>query len=157
MASTDTGGGRRQHFDTKPRGEKVENTEWPSTRWRCLPITCLPAKARAVHGSATIGEGRALMKHYKLTAWPELQAPFHGSAYRRMLCDMSHRYVSFQHLVSVSGLSRGDVRQFIEMLDTKDLVAEQEASREPDSIFDSLKPIGAWLYSALTTEIGGRR
>ena len=97
------------------------------------------------------------MKHYKLTAWPDLQAPYHRTAYRRMLCDMSHRYVSVQHLVSASGIGRTDVRQFIEMLDSKGLIAERDSDVEPDSIFDSLKPIGAWIFSALTADIGGRR
>lgn len=96
------------------------------------------------------------MRHFKLTAWPELQAPYHRTAYRRMLCDMSHRFVSQRHLVAVSGLGRLEVRQFIDMLDARGLISERQ-HREPDSIFDSLKPIGAWLVTALTAEIGGRR
>ena len=96
------------------------------------------------------------MKLFKLTAWPELQAPYHRTAYRRMLCDMSHRFVSLQHLVSVSGLGKFEVRQFIDMLDGNGLICERQ-DREPDSIFDSLKPIGAWIFNALTTEIGGSR
>ncbi len=96
------------------------------------------------------------MKHYKLNAWPELPAPYHRTAYRRMLCDMSHRFVSFQHLVNASGLNRHEVRQFVELLDANGLLIER-GQPEPDSIFDSLKPLGAWLVTALTTEIGGRR
>ena len=95
------------------------------------------------------------MKHFKLTAWPELQAPYHRTPYRRMLCDMSHRFVPLQHLVSVSGLGKVEVRQFIEMLNDKGLVSERELARETDSIFDSLRPIGSWLFNALTAEIGG--
>lgn len=96
------------------------------------------------------------MKHYKLTAWPELQSPYHRTAYRRMLCDMSHRFVSVQHLVNVSGLGRNEVRQFVEMLEDKGLIAERPGG-ENDSIFDTLKPIGAWIFSALTADIGGSR
>ena len=96
------------------------------------------------------------MKHFKLTAWPDLQSPYHRTAYRRMLCDMSHRFVSFQHLVSVSGLGKLEVRQFIEMLDGKGLISERQ-NTEPDSIFDTLRPLGAWLVNALTAEIGGSR
>jgi hypothetical protein len=97
------------------------------------------------------------MKHFKLTAWPELQAPYHRTPYRRMLCDMSHRFVSLQHLVSVSGLPKFEVRRFIEMLDEKGLISEREQQREGDSIFDNLRPIGTWIFNALTYEIGGRR
>lgn len=96
------------------------------------------------------------MKHYKLTAWPELQSPYHRTAYRRMLCDMSHRFVSMQHLANASGLPRHEVRQFVEMLDDMGLIAERQPN-EGDSIFDTLKPIGAWIVGALTTEIGSRR
>lgn len=97
------------------------------------------------------------MKHFKLTAWPELQAPYHRTAYRRMLCDMSHRFVSLPHLVSVSGLGKFEVRRFIDMLDARGLITERSISREADSIFGGLKPIGAWIFSALTYEIGGNR
>ena len=97
------------------------------------------------------------MKHFKLTAWPELQAPYHRTAYRRMLCDMSHRFVSLQHLVSVSGLAKFEVRRFIEMLDEKGLISERSIQRDADSLFDSLRPLGTWIFNALTHEIGGRR
>lgn len=96
------------------------------------------------------------MKHFKLNAWPELQAPYHRTPHRRMLCDMSHRFVSLQHLVTVSGLGKIEVRQFIAMLDGKGLISERQ-NTEPDSIFDSLKPIGAWIFNALTAEIGSSR
>jgi hypothetical protein len=96
------------------------------------------------------------MKHFKLTAWPDLQSAYQRTAYRRMLCDMSHRYVSLQHLVAVSGLPKTEVRQFIELLDSKGLVAERE-SPQADSIFDTLRPLSTWIFNALTTEIGGSR
>lgn len=96
------------------------------------------------------------MKQYKLTAWPDLPAPYHRTAYRRMLCDMSHRFVSVQHLVSVSGIGRQEVRAFLTMLDERGLLSERE-QREADSIFDTLRPLGGWIYRALTTEIGPRR
>ena len=100
------------------------------------------------------------MKLYKLTAWPDLPSHYHRTAYRRMLCDMSHRYVSMQHLVSVSGIAASDVRSFVEMLVEKDLLDER-ASADPETIFDSLwdslKPLGGWIYRTFTTDIGGRR
>jgi hypothetical protein len=95
------------------------------------------------------------MKEFKLSAWPDLSAPYHRTAYRRMLCDMSHRFVTFQHLASVSGISKQEVRQFIAMLDERGLLHERD-SLEADSIFDTLKPIGGWIVRTLTMELGRR-
>ena len=88
------------------------------------------------------------MKEFKLTAWPELPAPYHRTAYRRMLSDMSHRYMSIQQLVLSSGASRLDVRLFLQMLGERGLLQEREG--EPDSIFDSLRPIGDWFRRTIT-------
>jgi hypothetical protein len=95
------------------------------------------------------------MKQFKLIAWPELPAAYQRTAYRRMLSDMSHRYMSAAQLVSSSGLPRQDVRAFIEMLQSSELLREREVSA-PDSLFDSLAPIGGWIVRALTSEIGRR-
>jgi hypothetical protein len=96
-----------------------------------------------------------VMKEYRLSAWPDLSAPYHRTAYRRMICDMSHRYVSLQHLVSASGVGKQQVRQFMAMLDERGLLLEREAT-QPDSIFDSLKPIGGWIMRTLSAELGRR-
>jgi hypothetical protein len=84
------------------------------------------------------------MKQYRLAAWPQLRAPFDKIAYRRMLSDMSLRYMSVAQLVEASGLRRGEVRQFLEMLATDGLLREHEGL-EPDSLFGSLRPLGGWL------------
>ncbi len=83
------------------------------------------------------------MKEYKLSGWPDLTAPYHRTCYRRILSDMSHRYVSMAQLVAASSASRNEVRMFLEMLADRGLLREREA--ETDSIFDSLKPIGQWI------------
>ena len=83
------------------------------------------------------------MKEYKLTAWPDLPAPYHRTVYRRMLSDMSHRHMSLQHLGLSSGATKLEVRMFIQMLSERGLLREQEGA--PDSIFDSLRPIGEWF------------
>jgi len=88
------------------------------------------------------------MKEFKLTAWPDLPAPYHRTAYRRMLSDMSHRYMSVQQLVVASGASRLDVRMFLQMLGERGLLREREG--QPDSIFDSLRPIGDWFRRTIT-------
>jgi len=87
------------------------------------------------------------MKTYRLAAWPQLRPPFDKIAYRRMLSDMSHRHVSVAQLVETSGLRRSEVRHFLEMLGTEQLLSEREGT-EPDSLFGSLRPLGGWLRRA---------
>jgi hypothetical protein len=89
------------------------------------------------------------MKEFKLAAWPDLPAVYQRIAYRRMLSDMSQRYVALPQLAERSGLSRYEVRQFIEMLDSRGMLVERDRS-SPDSIFDSLRPLGGWIRRALS-------
>lgn len=95
------------------------------------------------------------MKEYQLAAWPDLAAPYHRTAYRRMLSDMSQRYVSADKLATTSGLGRNEVRQFIEMLDGRGLLSQREAT-EADSLFGSLRPFGGWLRRTLAPAHDGR-
>ncbi|MBS0447910.1 MAG: hypothetical protein JSR59_18385 [Proteobacteria bacterium] len=67
------------------------------------------------------------MKQYRLTAWPDLRAPFQRTAYRRILNDMSQRYVTLSELAGTSGLRRRDVRQFVDMLCDRGMVGERKA------------------------------
>jgi hypothetical protein len=83
------------------------------------------------------------MKEYKLSAWPDLPASYHRTSYRRMLSDMSHRFVTVQQLMAGSGASRLEVRMFLQMLAERGLLAEREADREPGS------SLGGWLRRAL--------
>jgi hypothetical protein len=95
------------------------------------------------------------MKEYRLTAWPELTPPFDRTAYRRMLSDLSHRFMSLGQLADASSLRRGEVRSFIEMLDSRGLLLERE-SLVPDSQFWSLRPLGGWLRRAMSSAPHGR-
>ncbi len=88
------------------------------------------------------------MKEYRLVAWPQLRAPHDRIAYRRMLSDMSHRHMSLEQLVECSGVRRHEVRSFLEMLASRDLIAEREGPIA-DSLFGSLRPLGGWLRRAL--------
>ena len=90
------------------------------------------------------------MKEYKLTAWPELTAPYHRIAYRRMLSDMSHRYMSLAGLMLASGVTKLEVRQFLDMLTERGLLLERDG--EVDSIFDSFKPVSDWVRRNLFGE-----
>jgi hypothetical protein len=87
------------------------------------------------------------MKEYKLAAWPELSAPYHRTVFRRMLSDMSHRYMSVGALVLSSGGAKLDVRNFLQMLDEKGLLLERET--DSDSFLDSLRPVGDWVRRTL--------
>ena len=88
------------------------------------------------------------MKEYRLIAWAELPAPYHRTAYRRMLSDMSHRHMSVAQLAACSGLKRKDVQQFLEMLDSRGLLVDRDLFAS-DSVFDSLRPLGGWIKKAL--------
>ena len=90
------------------------------------------------------------MKEYRLVAWPQLRPPFDRIAYRRVLSDMSHRHMSLAQLVDSSGIGRNEVRQFIDMLDARGLLAQRDV-QAPDSLFGSLRPLGGWLKRALAT------
>jgi hypothetical protein len=96
------------------------------------------------------------MKEYRLTAWPELAPPFHRTAYRRMLSDMSHRFVTLPQLADTSGLKRHEVRHFLEMLESRALLVERESVAAPDSQFWSLRPLGGWLRRAISSAPSGR-
>ena len=78
------------------------------------------------------------MKEYKLRAWPELPAPYHRTIYRRMLSDLSQRYLSVQQLSAASGATRLEVRAFVQMLADRGLLAEREAAEAEGSA------IGRW-------------
>lgn len=95
------------------------------------------------------------MKEYRLTKWSELPAPFQGSAYRRMLSDMSHRYVSMSQLVSSSGVRRQDVRQFLESLHSRGVLVERELFVS-DTLLDSVRPLGNWIRRKLNLSHGSR-
>ncbi|MEO6363475.1 MAG: hypothetical protein ABIO71_09625 [Caldimonas sp.] len=86
------------------------------------------------------------MKEYRLLAWPELSAEFRRTGHRRVLSEMSLRYMSLVQLAEVSGLKKNEVRAFVEMLDGRGLVADRD-STAPDSFLDSIRPFG-WLRRA---------
>lgn len=91
------------------------------------------------------------MKEYKLSGWPELRAPFQRTCYRRMVSDMSHRYVSFAQLVATTSVTRQEVRMFLEMLAERGVLSERET--DSDSIFDTLKPIGNWFRRTVNGDL----
>lgn len=90
------------------------------------------------------------MKHFKLTAWPDLPPTYHRTAYRRMLHQMSQRFVSVPQLMQESGLARNSVLQFLDMLAERELLRQREQGA-PDSMFGGLRPI-EWLRRTFIAE-----
>jgi hypothetical protein len=88
------------------------------------------------------------MKEYRLLAWAELPAPYHRMAYRRMLNDLSQRFMTVPQLAACCGLRRNEVRQFLDMLEARDLIETRDLFNH-DSVFDSLRPLGGWIRKAL--------
>ena len=57
------------------------------------------------------------MKQYKLTAWPELPARFQKTTMRRVVSELSQRFVSVRDLARSSGASARDVEELVATLD----------------------------------------
>jgi hypothetical protein len=83
------------------------------------------------------------MKEFKLAAWPELPPAYHRTVFRRMLSDMSHRYMTVPQLVLSSGATKLEVRMFMQMLNERGLLRERASDAE--SFLDSLRPLGDWF------------
>ena len=92
------------------------------------------------------------MKEFKLSAWPELPSQYHRTMYRRMLSDMSHRFVTAQQLATTTGASKVEVRDFLQMLEERGILRE----RESDTPASLLGPLGGWLKRALNATEASR-
>jgi predicted Rossmann fold nucleotide-binding protein DprA/Smf involved in DNA uptake len=66
------------------------------------------------------------MKEYRLTAWTDARAPFNSAAYRRILSDLSHRYLSVETIADNSGIRRQEISQFLATLERRGLLLERE-------------------------------
>jgi hypothetical protein len=86
------------------------------------------------------------MKEYRLLAWPELSSEFQRTAHRRVLSDLSLRYMTSAQIVEVSGLKKGELKVFLGMLDARGLLDERN-SAAPDSFFDTIGKLG-WFRRA---------
>lgn len=83
------------------------------------------------------------MKEYRLTTWTELPDQFDKTAYRRMLTDMSQRYLSLSQLVTSSGFRRTEVQRFIDLLESRGVLAQRELFGH-----DTASRPGGWLRKA---------
>jgi hypothetical protein len=86
-------------------------------------------------------------KEFKLSGWPEqLPAAYRHTSYRRMLNDLSSRYVSLPQLASSSGASRGEVRDLLRELAGRGVLQERLAPPAPP-LGDALR---RWLSALLS-------
>ena len=81
------------------------------------------------------------MKEYRLLAWPELPSEFQRTAHRRVLSDLSLRYMTLAQLTEGSGLKKNELRAFLGMLDGRGLLDERDGTA-PDSFLDSIGKLG---------------
>jgi hypothetical protein len=57
------------------------------------------------------------MKQYKLTAWPDLPSQFQKTTMRRVVSELSQRFVSVRDLARSSGASVRDVEELVAKLE----------------------------------------
>ena len=62
------------------------------------------------------------MKQYKLTAWPELPARFQNTAMRRVVSELSQRFVSVRDVARSSGASARDVEELLGKLEKDGMI-----------------------------------
>ena len=89
-------------------------------------------------------------KEFRLASWPELSATHHRTAYRRMLSEMSQRYVSLAQLVNSSGLKRPEVKHFLETLEASGKLLARDASASKPTRWTALRGMGSWFRRAPT-------
>ncbi len=87
------------------------------------------------------------MKEHRLAAWPDLGPQHRRTAYRRLLSDMSQRFLGLPELCARSGLPRHEVRAFLELLAGRGLLLTRDAPR-PGRLL-TLRPLRDWLRRSL--------
>jgi hypothetical protein len=67
------------------------------------------------------------MKQYKLTAWPELPSRFRNTAMRRIVSEMSQRFVSARDLARSSGATPREVEDLLACLGKNHILMVRDA------------------------------
>lgn len=84
------------------------------------------------------------MKIYRLKSWPDLPPVFKRMAYRRLLCDLSHRHIDEVAMREHAGLSGREVRSLLVHLESLGILDVKEA---PESGTATPSPVVGWLLS----------
>ena len=66
------------------------------------------------------------MKEYRLLAWPDLPGEFKRTAHRRVLSDMSLRFMTLAQLGGVSGLKKSELRDLMSLLDSRGVLGQRD-------------------------------
>jgi len=67
------------------------------------------------------------MKQYKLTAWPDLSPRFQKTTMRRVVSELSQRFLSTRDLARSSGASPREVEELIARLDKDGMLMTRDA------------------------------
>ena len=86
------------------------------------------------------------MKQYKLTAWPDLTPRFQKTTMRRVVSELSQRFVSTRDLARSSGATARDVEELIAKLDKDGMLMTRDA---PQSVSQSTAWREWWPVSAV--------
>jgi len=78
------------------------------------------------------------MKQYKLTAWPDLPPRFQKTTMRRVVSELSQRFVSVRDLSRSSGAAARDIEELISTLEKDGMLMTRTAPQ-------SVNQPGAWL------------
>ena len=86
------------------------------------------------------------MTQYKLTAWPELPPRFQKTTMRRVVSELSQRFVSVRDLARSSGASARDVEDLISTLEKDGMLM---ARATPQSVSQSSSWQQWWPVAAV--------
>jgi hypothetical protein len=85
------------------------------------------------------------MKQYKLTGWPELSPRFEKTTMRRVVSELSQRFVSTRDLARSSGASLREVEELIVKLNKDGMLMTRDA---PQSVSSSTSWREWWPVAA---------
>lgn len=125
--------------------------EWSNTTIFPLPKPDSITGRQNRNNRGVIGMmNRMMNKEYRLASWPELSPAHHRTAYRRMLSEMSQRYVSLGQLVSTSGLRKPEVKEFLETLEESGQLLIRDVCALKSHRWAAMRMMGNWFRRAPT-------
>ena len=85
------------------------------------------------------------MKQYKLTAWPDLTPRFHTTAMRRVVSELSQRFVTVRDLARSCGASVRDIEELLAKLEKDGMVMARAMplAVNPSSAWQQWWPVAA--------------
>lgn len=96
------------------------------------------------------------MKEYRLLNWPELPPAYQRTVHRRMLSDLSHRFITAPALAHSSGANKAEVREFLSVLSEHGVLEIQESDESP-SILDRLGGASDWVKDTFFTDLSDKK